>query len=159
MFRNYYSQYSPNGANRNNNRRNTSALRDYGPEPFATNIKEAAMQNNNFRTALWTGEHLQITLMCINVGECIGLEVHPHLDQFIAIEQGTGLVQMGNDRNNLIFQTKVNENCIFVIPAGKWHNLTNIGDIPIKLYSIYAPPQHPRGTIHRTKAEAEAMEK
>lgn len=159
LFRNNCNQYRYDGANMQNNRANSSYIRDYGPEPFATNIKEAAMQNTNFRTAIWTGGHLQVTLMSINVGECIGLEIHPHLDQFIAIEQGIGLVQMGNDRNNLNFQTRVHENCAFVIPAGKWHNLTNTGDVPIKLYSIYAPPQHPRGTVHRTKAEAEAMER
>lgn len=159
MFRNYYNQGRPNNASMANNRRNASCMRDYGPEPFATDIKAATMQNENFRTALWTGEHLQITLMCINPGECIGLEVHPCTDQFLAIEQGCGLVQMGNDRNNLNFQTRVHENCIIVVPAGKWHNLTNTGNVPIKLYSIYAPPNHPRGTIHRTKAEAEAMER
>ena len=157
MFRNYYRPY---GGNRmSNSRMNIGCSRDYGPEPFATNIKEVTLKNENFRTALWTGEHLQITLMCINVGESIGLEMHPCTDQFLTIEQGCGLIQMGNDRNNLNFQAKVSEDCIFVVPAGKWHNLTNIGDVPIKLYSIYAPPQHPRGTVHRTKEEAEESEK
>ena len=66
---------------------------------------------------------------------------------------------MGNDRNNLNFHAKVNEDCIFVIPAGKWHNLSNTGNVPLKLYSIYAPPQHPRGTVHRTKLDAEASGK
>ena len=119
------------------------------------NINEITKQNNNFRTALWTGEYLQITLMSINVGESIGLEMHPNLDQFIRIEQGYGLVQMGDDKNNLNFVRKVYDDFVIVIPAGKWHNLTNIGNLPIKLYSIYAPPQHPKGTIHRTKADAE----
>lgn len=159
LFRNNYSQYRNGCTNMQNSRMTQSRMLDYGPEPFATNIKEATLQNNNFRTTIWTGENLQVTLMCINVGESIGLEVHPHTDQIIAIEQGTGLVQMGNDRNNLNFQTRVHEDCIIVVPAGKWHNLTNTGNVPIKLYSIYAPPQHPRGTIHRTKTEAEAMER
>lgn len=159
MFRKYYRPCRANTNHMSNGRMNMPCSKDYGPEPFATNIKEATIKNDNFRSALWTGEHLQITLMCIGVGECIGLERHPHLDQFIRIEQGMGLIQMGNDRNNLNFQAKGNEDCIFVIPAGKWHNLTNTGNIPLKLYSIYAPPQHPRGTIHRNKAEAEAMER
>lgn len=130
-------------------------IRDYGPEPFVININEATIQNNNFRTALWTGKHLQVTLMSINIGESIGLEMHPDVDQFIRIEQGYGLVQMGNDKNNLNFERKVYDDFAIIIPAGKWHNLTNIGNVPIKLYSIYAPPNHPKGTIHRTKADAE----
>lgn len=131
-----------------------SYIRDYGPELIALNIEELTKQNNNFRTTLWTGEHLQITLMNINVGESIGLEMHSNLDQFIRIEQGIGLVQMGNYKNNLNFQRKVYDNFAFVIPAGKWHNLINIGNVPIKLYSIYAPPQHSKGTIHMTKQDA-----
>lgn len=91
----------------------------------------------------------------INVGESIGLEMHPDLDQFIRIEQGFGFVQMGDSKNNLNFEKKVCDDFAIVIPAGKWHNLINIGNVPIKLYSIYAPPQHPKGTIHRTKADAE----
>ncbi len=134
-------------------------LKDFGPNPFSVNIEEAAKQNNNFRLALWTGKHLQITLMSINPGEDIGLEIHPNLDQFIRIEQGQGIVKMGDTKENLDFQAKVYEDYAFVIPAGKWHNLINTGNIPIKLYSIYAPPQHPKGTIHKTKADAEAAEK
>ena len=113
------------------------------------------MQNNNFRTALWTGQHLQVTLMNINVGESIGLESHPNLDQFLRIEQGVGVVQMGDSKNNLNYERTVYDNYAIVIPAGKWHNLTNIGNVPIKLYSIYAPSNHPKGTIHVTKEDAE----
>jgi mannose-6-phosphate isomerase-like protein (cupin superfamily) len=133
-------------------------LKDYGPEPFAVNIEEAAKQNDTYRTALWTGNHLQLTLMSINVGEDIGLEIHPHTDQFIRIEEGEGLVKMGNRRDNLDFQKRVQDGFAFIIPAGKWHNLVNTGSIPIKLYSIYAPPQHPHGTVHETKADSEAAE-
>ena len=133
-------------------------LRDYGPDPFVVNIEDATKQNNNFRTALWTGNHLQLTLMSINVGEDIGLEVHPNLDQFIRIEEGQGLVQMGDSKCNLDFQRYVYDDFAFIIPAGKWHNLTNTGNIPLKLYSIYAPPQHPFGTVHETKAIAQAAE-
>ncbi len=134
-------------------------LKDYGPEPFVVNIEEATKENNNFRTALWTGDHLQLTLMSIGVGEDIGLEIHPHTDQFIRIEEGEGVVMMGDRRDNLNFQEKVYDNFVFIVPAGKWHNLINTGDKPIKLYSIYAPPQHPKGTVHETKAIAEAAEK
>ena len=133
-------------------------IKDYGPEPFVINITKATKQNNNYRTALWTGCHLQVTLMCIRVGEDIGLEIHPDLDQFIRIEQGQGLVMMGNRRDRLNFQEKVCDDYAIVIPAGTWHNLINTGNIPLKLYSIYAPPQHPRGTVHETKADAQAAE-
>ncbi|HOM01574.1 MAG TPA: cupin domain-containing protein [Acetivibrio sp.] len=129
-------------------------LKDYGPEPFVINIEEAAKQNDNFRTALWTGNHLQLTLMSINVGEDIGLEMHPDVDQFLRIEEGRGIVKMGDSKNNLNFQRKVYEDYIIIIPAGKWHNLINTGDKPIKLYSIYAPPNHPHGTVHPTKKDA-----
>ncbi|MGI6086114.1 MAG: cupin domain-containing protein, partial [Acetivibrionales bacterium] len=74
---------------------NVIQMTDYGPAPFSINIEQATKQNTNFRTALWTGNHLQVTLMSINVGEDIGLENHPNLDQFIRIEQGQGLAVMG----------------------------------------------------------------
>lgn len=144
-----------NCCNMNSNRITAPYIKDYGACPFVININAATKQNNNFRTALWTGKYLQITLMNIKVGESIGLEMHPNLDQFIRIEQGCGLVQMGDDKNHLNFERKVFDEFAIVIPAGKWHNLTNIGNVPIKLYSIYAPPQHPKGTIHRTKEDAE----
>lgn len=143
---NYYNRYHSTNAN---------LIRDYGPEPFVVNIDEITKLNNTFRTALWTGEHLQLTLMSIPVGESIGLEIHPDTDQFLRLEQGEGLVQMGKDKNNLSFKKRVSNNFAFVVPAGTWHNLINIGNIPIKLYSIYAPPKHPRGTVHLTKADAE----
>jgi len=137
---------------------NPIILRDYGPNPFAVNIEEAAKQNNNFRIALWTGKHLQLTLMSINVGEDIGLEIHPELDQFIRIEEGQGIVKMGDRKDRLDFQANVRDNYAFIIPAGKWHNLINTGNIPLKLYSIYAPPQHPHSTVHKTKQDAQAAE-
>lgn len=136
----------------------SNRLTDYGAEPFVVNIEEFTKQNNTFRTALWTGSHLQVTLMSINVGEDIGLEIHPTLDQFLRIEQGQGLVQMGDSKERLDFEEKVYDDYAIVIPAGKWHNLTNTGNHPLKLYSIYAPPQHPYGTVHETKAIAMAAE-
>ncbi len=131
---------------------------DYGPEPFVIDIDRATKQNTNFRTALWTGEHLQLTLMSIGVGEDIGLEIHPHLDQFLRVEQGRGLVMMGKSPNSLSFQQRVSDGYAIIIPAGTWHNIINTGARPLKLYSIYAPPQHPPGTVHRTKADAMAAE-
>ncbi len=143
----------PNSMNPNN-----MPLKDYGPQPLVINIDKATTQNETFRTALWTGNHLQLTLMSINVREDIGLEIHPYLDQFLRIEQGQGFVMMGSSENNLYYRRNVFENDAILIPAGTWHNLINTGNIPLKLYSIYAPPQHPMGTVHETRADAMAAE-
>ena len=154
----YYYNYINNWGNSRQPYYRNITLKDYGPKPFIINIEEAAKQNRNFRTALWTGKHLQVTLMGINVGESIGLEVHPTLDQFLRIEEGEGLVQMGKRKDRLDFQARVRDDYAIVIPAGTWHNLINTGNKPLKLYSIYAPPQHPHGTVHETKAIAMADE-
>ncbi|WP_174612998.1 cupin domain-containing protein [Virgibacillus ihumii] len=133
-------------------------LKDYGNEPYVVNIEEAAEQNRNFRTTLWTGDHLQLTVMSIDVGEDIGLEIHPDVDQFLRIEEGQGIVRMGSSKEDLYFERMVGEDYAIVVPAGKWHNLINTGRRPLKLYTIYAPPEHPFGTVHVTKADAIAAE-
>ncbi|NRF95710.1 cupin domain-containing protein [Paenibacillus frigoriresistens] len=96
--------------------------------------------------------------MSINVGEDIGLEVHPTVDQFLRIEEGQGIVRMGDTKDNLNFEKRVYDDYAIMVPAGKWHNVINTGNKPLKLYSIYAPPQHPFGTVHKTKANAIAAE-
>lgn len=133
-------------------------LRDYGPKPLVVNIDRASNMNPYYRTALWTGEHLQVTLMSIPVGGDIGLEKHDELDQFIRIESGHALVLMGRDMNNPDIRQRVDGSFAVIIPAGTWHNIVNAGTSPLKLYSVYAPPKHPFGTVHRTKAEAQAAE-
>lgn len=133
-------------------------LKDYGPHPYVVNINEATKQNKTFRTALWTGHHLQVTLMSINVGDDIGLEIHPDTDQFLRIEQGRGVVRMGQSKDNLNFERKLRDDSAIMVPAGTWHNVINTGNVPLKLYSIYAPPHHPHGTVHRTKADAMVAE-
>lgn len=147
----FRSPYSSNNEDR-------IELKDYGTEPFVVNIDEATKQNSTFRTALWTGSNLQVTVMSIKVGEDIGLEVHPTIDQFLRIEEGQGIVQMGDTRDHLYFQERVYDDYAIMVPAGKWHNLTNTGNKPLKLYTIYAPPQHPFGTVHKIKADAMAAE-
>lgn len=132
------------------------SIKDYGPQPFAVNINEAAKQNNTYRTALWTGPHLQVTLMSINVGDDIGLEVHPDNDQFLRIEQGQGVVQMGPRKDQLTYERQVTDDFAIMVPAGTWHNVINTGNVPLKLYAIYAPPHHPFGTVHATKEIAMA---
>lgn len=131
---------------------------DFGPAPYVVNIEEATLQNPFFRRAIWTGSHLQLTLMCIPPNGEIGLEMHDNLDQFLRLEQGRGKVMMGSTQNSLGNQQDVSDNSAIFIPAGTWHNLVNTGKTPIKLYSIYAPVQHPAGTIHCTKADSDAAE-
>lgn len=138
-----------------NNPNHYFTIMDYGPTPLVVNIEDDTQQNNNFRTALWTGSYLQITLMNIKVGEDIGLEMHRDVDQFIRIQEGQGLVIMGGSKDRADFQRNVCDGYAIVIPAGKWHNLINTGCKPLKLYSIYAPPEHPHGTVHGTKQVAE----
>ncbi|AIG26941.1 cupin domain-containing protein [Brevibacillus laterosporus] len=155
-----YNWY-PNYYNWNNNGNpyyRSILLKDYGSKPFVVNIAKAAKQNNTYRTALWTGKHFQVTLMSINVGDDIGLEVHPNTDQFIRIEEGQGLVQMGNSKDKLDFQKMAYDGYAIMIPAGTWHNVTNTGKKPLKIYVIYAPPEHPYGTVHKTKADAMSAE-
>jgi mannose-6-phosphate isomerase-like protein (cupin superfamily) len=133
-------------------------MRDHGQEPYVTNIDEITKRNNNFRSTVWTGDHLQLTLMSIPVGGDIGVEMHPNVDQFIRIEEGQGIIMMGDSRDNLSYRENVYDDFAFIIPSGKYHNLVNTDNIPLKLYSIYAPPQHPHGATHRTKEEAHAAE-
>ena len=137
------------------NRGRHPEIRDYGREPFVFNIHHATTKNQNFRTALWTGKHLQLTLMSIPVRSDIGAEMHSDVDQFIRVESGRARVFFGNCRNSLREAGIVRENDAILIPAGTWHNIVNIGNSPLKVYSIYAPPQHPFGTVHKTKADAE----
>ena len=131
------------------------AIRDYGREAFVFNIRHATEMNKNFRTTLWTGRDMQLTLMSIPVGSDIGIEMHDDVDQFIRIESGKAKVYMGSCRNDLKEIGCVNGNYAIIIPAGTWHNIVNTGSRPLKLYSLYAPPKHPFGTVHRTKADAE----
>lgn len=137
--------------------RDNSSLRDYGGRPLVINMDRLTKLNPNYRTALWTGDNLQVTLMSIPVRGDIGLELHSDTDQFIRIESGDALVVMGNDKNCLNYRKRADGKCAVIVPAGTWHNVINVGTSPLKIYSVYAPPHHPFGTIHRTKEEAERM--
>lgn len=132
-------------------------ISDQGPNPFVTNIERDTLTNDNYRTTLWTGKYLQATLMAIQPGHDIGLEVHEDHDQFLRIESGHALVQMGPSKDDLKSWSAGHDDVVFV-PAGIWHNLTNDGNESLKLYSIYAPPEHPHGTVHTTKSDADADE-
>lgn len=130
-------------------------MKDFGSEPFIFDIEAYTIQNENFRTAIWTGKYMQMTVMSLKPGEDIGLELHIDIDQFIRIEKGKGIVMMGDTKDNLNLQQEVEEDFAFFIPAGKWHNLVNNSDETLKLYSIYAPVEHPHSTVHKTRAEGQ----
>ena len=101
---------------------------------------------------------MQMTLMTIQPNEEIGLEVHDDHDQFLRIEQRNAKVLMRDSEHDLSFNVPAEEDFAIFVPAGKWHNIINTGQVPLKLYSIYAPSEHPFGTVHQTKAEADAAE-
>lgn len=131
---------------------------DHGKKPYVVDIEDLTMSNENFRTAAWTGQYLQMTLMSIDVGSEIGLEVHDDTDQFLRVEQGMGRVVMGDSAEDLDFEVVAEDDFAILVPSGKWHNIINVGDVPLKVYSIYAPSHHPAGTVHKTKAEADEAE-
>ena len=126
---------------------------DHGPKPHVVDIEEATVTNENFRTTIWTGLNMQVTVMSIPVGGDVGFEVHDDTDQFLRLEQGRGRVQMGPTKDNLPFDEEVSDDWAIVVPQGYWHNITNIGDEPMRLYSIYSPPHHAYGTVHETQAD------
>lgn len=127
---------------------------DQGPNPYVVDIEELTKQNNNFRTAQWTGSHLQLTTMSIEVGGEVGLEVHEDTDQFLRIEAGKAKIVMGPSEEVQDKEWEAEDDWAIFVPAGTWHNIINIGDEPLKLYSIYAPSHHEHGTVHVTYAEA-----
>jgi mannose-6-phosphate isomerase-like protein (cupin superfamily) len=131
---------------------------DRGNAPFVTHIESATLENTRYRTTLWTGTHLQMTVMHIEPGHDIGLEVHGHGDQFLRVEAGQARVQMGPAEDDLPFDVEVSDDWAILVPEGTWHNVTNVGTGPLKVYAIYGPPEHPHGTVHDTKAQADADE-
>ena len=133
-------------------------MQDHGPNPFVTDIEAATLGNGAFRSTLWTGTHLQVTLMCLQPEEEIGLEMHQDVDQFLRVEEGAGLVEMGPARDDLSYRREVSDDDAVLVPAGTWHNVVNTGSTPLRLYSIYGPAEHAHGTVHLTKAEADAAE-
>lgn len=132
---------------------------DFGGAPYVVDIEDLTVNNDDFRQAKWTGKFMQMTVMAIPVGGEIGLEVHDDHDQFLRIESGTGKVFMGPSEEDLSFEKVVTDDFAVFVPANTWHNIINTGETPLKLYSIYAPGEHPKGTRHKTydaamKAEA-----
>jgi mannose-6-phosphate isomerase-like protein (cupin superfamily) len=121
-------------------------------------IEKVTVENSTFRMVVFTGEHTQLTVMSLKPGEDIGLESHPNLDQFIRIEKGQARVELGKTKENVDEKHDVEDDWAVIVPAGIWHNVVNTGSGDVKLYSLYSPPEHPDGTVHETKADAEAAE-
>jgi mannose-6-phosphate isomerase-like protein (cupin superfamily) len=129
-------------------------IKDIGPQPQAFDLEQATIKNEAYRTVVWSGRYLQVTLMSIPAGGDIGLEAHPETDQFLRLDGGCGRVQMGPSKDLLNFEKDVSDGWCMLIPAGTWHNVTNTGDEPMRIYAIYAPTHHKPGKIHETPADA-----
>ena len=119
---------------------------------FIGDIEALTVENTHFRRVLYTGRNLQLVLMTLQPGEEIGAEVHDDRDQFFRVERGRGTVWIDGVR------TEVADDDAIIVPAGARHNVANTGDAPLHLYTLYGPPEHVDGTLHRTKAEALANE-
>jgi mannose-6-phosphate isomerase-like protein (cupin superfamily) len=117
---------------------------------YVDDIQQATLDNETFRTVLYTGEHLQLVVMTLKPGEEIGEEVHEDRDQFFRFEEGEGEVLIDGKTH------KVEDDFGVIVPAGARHNVRNTGSEPLKLYTIYGPPEHKDKVVHRTKAQAEA---
>ena len=122
---------------------------------FVGNIEGLTLKNKYFRQVLYTGTYAQLVVMCLQPGEEIGKEVHGNVDQFFRIEEGEAKFVFGNGEEHVVHGSDA-----VIVPAGTWHNVINTSkEKPLKLYTLYSPPNHPDGTVHKTKVEAEEAEK
>ena len=121
---------------------------------YSIDIEKATEENEFFRTVLYTAQHMQLVMMTLKVGEDIGQEIHPDVDQFIRVEEGEADAILDGEVH------KLSDGSVVVIPAGTEHNVINTSSSEaLRLYTVYTPPNHPDGTIHKTKAEAEEYER
>jgi mannose-6-phosphate isomerase-like protein (cupin superfamily) len=134
----------------------TDRVTDIGPEPQAFNVEGATLGNSAYRSVAWSGRYLQVTLMSIPVGGDIGLEVHPETDQFLRLEASAGRAQIGPTKDDLTFEQEVGPGWCVLVPAGTWHNVSNIGTEAMQVYSIYAPAHHSPDKVQATQALAMA---
>lgn len=115
---------------------------------YVANIEKLSLENDNFRKVLYTDKNLQLVLMSLLPGEEIGMEVHD-VDQFLRVEKGVGKAILNGVEN------KIEDGSVIIVPTGVNHNIVNMGDTEMKLYTLYMPPHHRDGVVHKTKAEAE----
>ena len=116
---------------------------------YIDNIEDRTKENSNFRKVLYTGTHMQLVVMSLKPGEDIGVEVHDTVDQFVRVESGEGKVVMNGE------ESAVSDDMVFIVPAGVEHNVINTSETEdLKIYTIYAPPNHPAETVHMTREDA-----
>ncbi len=121
---------------------------------YVGSIEKQTMNNTHFRHVLFTGAHTQLVVMCLQPGEEIGKEMHPNVDQFFRIEQGEARFVMNDQQDHV-----VRDGDAVVVPAGTWHNVVNASrTTPLRLYTLYSPPNHPDGAVHKTRRDADAAE-
>jgi mannose-6-phosphate isomerase-like protein (cupin superfamily) len=116
---------------------------------YVENIEEATVANEDFRRVLYTGKNLQLVLMTLQPGEEIGEEVHEDIDQFFRVEEGSGTIYIDGNAS------QIEDDFAAIVPAGARHNVVNSGTEPLKLYTLYGPPEHKHGTVHKNKEQAE----
>ena len=116
---------------------------------FIGDIEQQTQANDDFRRVIYTGPHMQLVLMALRPGEEIGAEVHQDTDQFFRVEGGSGVVVIDGR------ETPIESDTAIVVPAGARHNVRNTGNEPLRIYTLYAPPEHADGTVHRTRSDAE----
>ncbi len=116
---------------------------------YVDDIEARTLENEDFRRVLYTGKHMQLVLMTLPPGCDIGEEVHEDGDQFFRIEEGRGTIHIDGKAN------RVEDDFVVIVPAGARHNVVNDGDVPLKLYTIYSPPEHRDGVVHKDKAQAD----
>jgi mannose-6-phosphate isomerase-like protein (cupin superfamily) len=121
---------------------------------YASPIEKLTERHNYFRKVLFTGKHAQLVLMCLQPGEEIGNEVHKKVDQFFRVESGKARFVLSNGKEKHL----VEAGGAAIVPAGTWHNVINASKKKLKLYTLYSPPNHPKGTVHKTKAAADRAE-
>lgn len=121
---------------------------------YVGSLEKVTLKNNYFRQVLFTGKNCQLVVMCLQPGEEIGNEVHAHVDQFFRLEEGDAKFIFNGKEEHLVHAGDA-----VVVPAGTYHNVINASaKNPLKLYTVYTPPNHPDGTVHKTKAKADAAE-
>ncbi len=133
-------------------------IEDIGPQPQSFDLEGATLENDHYRAVVWSGTYLQLTLMSIPPGDDIGLEAHPQTDQFLRVDGGRGRVRMGPTEDQVDVDREVEDGWAVMVPAGSWHNITNTGDEPLRLYTVYAPVHHAAGALQATADDAERDE-
>jgi len=123
-------------------------------KPYVASLEKISLKNDNFREVLFTGDHAQLVTMCLQPGEEIGREIHTGIDQFFRIEEGEAKFVFGSGETHVVHAGDA-----VVVPSGTFHNVLNASKVnPLRLYTLYSPPQHPAGTVQRTKEEAMVAE-